>query len=181
MFEDEEAFEVKTYPLGFLKSHFAIARVSSLNRLISRVLDLSRYLRSASIGPVPLSALDLSRYLRLSGSQTVVACLGIAVGGFISWNAAYITWMYVEPTLQRHGIGWRLLQHALRQIGLEAWTDVIAVNEPALALYRWAGFEVVCRPFRVNHERAYLTQSGVVRGAGPTKSHPRHYYCPRCL
>ncbi len=63
MFQDEEAFEVKTYPLGFLKSHFTIARVSSLNRLISRVLDLSRYLRSldfASIGPVPLSAFDFA-------------------------------------------------------------------------------------------------------------------------
>lgn len=76
-------------------------------------------------------------------SETAVACLGDRVTGFVSWNGAYITWLYVDPTAQRRGIGRRLLQHALQRIGPEAWTSMIAGNEPAFALYRHAGFEVV--------------------------------------
>jgi ribosomal protein S18 acetylase RimI-like enzyme len=77
-------------------------------------------------------------------SQTVVACCGDAVVGFISRNGAYITWLYVEPAFHQRGIGRRLLDHALRQIGPQAWTNIIAGNEPALRLYRAAGLEVVC-------------------------------------
>jgi [ribosomal protein S18]-alanine N-acetyltransferase len=76
-------------------------------------------------------------------SETAVACIGHTVAGFISWNGAYITWLYVDPAFQRRGIGRQLLQHALRLIGPEAWTTMIAGNEPALRLYRGAGMEVV--------------------------------------
>jgi len=76
-------------------------------------------------------------------SETILACRGDAVVGFVSWNGSYITWLYVEPGVQRRGIGWRLLQHVLQQIGPEAWTNMIAGNGPALALYLRAGLEVV--------------------------------------
>ena len=76
-------------------------------------------------------------------SETVVACLDGAVVGFVSWNGAYITWLYVEPRAQRREIGTRLLQHALQVIGPQAWTNMIAGNEAALSLYRRAGLEVV--------------------------------------
>jgi len=79
----------------------------------------------------------------LFDSATAVACLGDRVAGFVSWNGAYVTWLYVDPGAQRRGIGRRLLEHALRQIGPEAWTNIIAGNEPALALYRRAGLQVV--------------------------------------
>jgi ribosomal protein S18 acetylase RimI-like enzyme len=76
-------------------------------------------------------------------SETTVACVGDRVAGFVSWNGGYISWLYVDPDAQRRGIGRRLLQHALQQIGPEAWTNMIAGNEPAMALYRRAGLEVV--------------------------------------
>lgn len=72
-----------------------------------------------------------------------MACLGDRATGFVSWNDAYITWLYVDPGVQRRGIGRRLLNHALQQIGPEAWTNMLVGNDPALALYRQAGFEVV--------------------------------------
>lgn len=76
-------------------------------------------------------------------SETLVACLDDAVVGFASWDEAYLTWLYVDPAFQRQGIGRRLLGEALARIGSEAWTTMIAGNEPALALYRAAGMDVV--------------------------------------
>jgi ribosomal protein S18 acetylase RimI-like enzyme len=76
-------------------------------------------------------------------SETVVACLGDAVVGFVSWNGAYLSWLYVEPAAQRRGIGGQLLQHALQRIGPEAWTNTLADNSAARTLYQRAGFEVV--------------------------------------
>lgn len=76
-------------------------------------------------------------------SETLVACLDDVVVGFVSWNGSYITWLYVEPSHQRRGIGRRLLQETLHRIGPEAWTNMLDGNEPALALYLQAGIEIV--------------------------------------
>lgn len=76
-------------------------------------------------------------------SETLVACIGDEVVGFVSWNGSYITWLYVDPAHQRRGVGRRLLDEAIRRIGPEAWTSMIAGNEAALELYRKAGMEVV--------------------------------------
>lgn len=51
--------------------------------------------------------------------ETMVACLDNVVG-FVSWNGSYITWLYVKPSIQGRGVGWRLLQHAVQQIGPDA-------------------------------------------------------------
>src|SRR4051812_11378016 len=58
-------------------------------------------------------------------SEKIVACLGpmSTVAGFIAWRGDYITWLYVDPTLQRRGVGRRLLDHALQRFGPEAWTN----------------------------------------------------------
>lgn len=76
-------------------------------------------------------------------SETAVACFGDRIVGFVSWNGAYITWLYVDLSAQRRWTGRRLLEHAMGQIGPEAWTNMIAGNDPALATYRAVGFEVV--------------------------------------
>lgn len=76
-------------------------------------------------------------------SEVVVACVGEQVVGFVAWHGSYITWLYVDPAQQRRGIGRLLLEHALRTIGPEAWTSMIAGNEPALALYQSLGLEIV--------------------------------------
>src|SRR5262245_24983866 len=46
-------------------------------------------------------------------SETLVACLGEIIVGFISWNRDLITWLYVDPAYQRQGIGRKLMQAAL--------------------------------------------------------------------
>jgi ribosomal protein S18 acetylase RimI-like enzyme len=98
-------------------------------------------------------------------SETAVACVGDTIAGFISWNGAYITWLYVDPAFQRRGIGRRLLQHALRLIGPEAWTSMIVGNEAALGLYRGAGMEMVwtrssqCDGYACNSMRLALPTS----------------------
>jgi len=76
-------------------------------------------------------------------SETLVACIGVSVIGFVSWHDAYISWLYVSPANQRRGVGGLLLDAALRHIGPQAWTNMVGGNEPALALYRAAGLEVV--------------------------------------
>lgn len=93
-------------------------------------------------------------------SESLVACAaGGATGrtgaviGFVSWNGAYVTWLYVDPAHCRRGIGRLLLDAALRRIGPEAWTTMIDGNAPALALYRSAGMEVVSS--RTGHLEGY--------------------------
>jgi ribosomal protein S18 acetylase RimI-like enzyme len=76
-------------------------------------------------------------------SITAVACVDDRVIGFVSWNGAYLSWLYVEPSAQRRGIGWQLLKHALEQIGPEAWTNALGENNAAISLYERAGFEIV--------------------------------------
>lgn len=76
-------------------------------------------------------------------SETLVACSGESIVGFVSWNGDLITWLYVDPAQQRRGIGRLLLTTAMERIGPQAWTGMLGGNEPALALYRQAGLEVV--------------------------------------
>lgn len=53
------------------------------------------------------------------------------------------TMLYVDPSQHRKGIGRALLIHAVERCGAAARTETLAGNEPALALYRSEGFEVV--------------------------------------
>ena len=76
-------------------------------------------------------------------ATSLVACLEGCVVGFVSWNGACITWLYVDPARHRRGIGRRLLRAALAAIGPEAWTIALARNAAARALYEAAGMQVV--------------------------------------
>lgn len=76
-------------------------------------------------------------------SQTLIACAGKEVVGFVSWNGPYITWLYVDPDYQRRGIGSRLLNEALSRSGPNTWTSMLAANDAAMSIYLKAGLEVV--------------------------------------
>ena len=76
-------------------------------------------------------------------SRTFVACTDDRVVGFVSFNGDYITWLYVDPDFQRRGIGSRLLTEAMKHCGPQAWVNTMGGNEPAIAMYRKAGFDVV--------------------------------------
>jgi ribosomal protein S18 acetylase RimI-like enzyme len=78
-------------------------------------------------------------------SRTFVACDGIGgrVIGFVSFNGAYITWLYVDPDFHRRGIGSALLDEALKHCGPQAWVNTMGGNAAAIAMYRKAGFDLV--------------------------------------
>jgi ribosomal protein S18 acetylase RimI-like enzyme len=76
-------------------------------------------------------------------SRKFVACVGEQVVGFVGIDGTYLSWLYVDPTYYRRGIGRRLLRLALQLIGPQAWTVVLAGNIRARRLYESEGFPVV--------------------------------------
>src|SRR3954453_18597374 len=78
-------------------------------------------------------------------SETLVACEGARVVGFVSFRSPYFTWLYVDPSAYRRGIGRALLQEAMRRCGPEAWVNTLAGSFAAIALYVDEGFEIVKR------------------------------------
>ena len=74
-----------------------------------------------------------------------VAVDGSDVVGFAGVDGDYLGWLYVRPDYYRQGIGRRLLRAALEEVSGEAWTIVLAGNEPAIDLYRGEGFREVAR------------------------------------
>src|SRR4029079_13305981 len=113
---------------------------------VCQVHDAARVLELACGGVDPGAFLPMANVAEdeeFFDSETLVACMDGRVVGFISWNGAYITWMYVGPALHRRGIGRQLLAQAMRRIGPQAWTNAIGGNAPALALYLSMGFELV--------------------------------------
>ncbi len=66
-----------------------------------------------------------------------------AVVGFVALDDDEVTWLYVDPTRYRRGIGRALLRHALAAAGDPVETTVLAGNDSALALYLAEGFHIV--------------------------------------
>ena len=113
---------------------------------VCRVHDAARVIELAHGGVDPRGFLPMEAAAEADGffvSETRVACVDADVVGFVSWRGAFVTWLYVAPGAQRRGVGRALLHEALGRIGPEAWTIMLEGNEPALALYRAAGLEVV--------------------------------------
>ena len=112
---------------------------------VYRVHDLARVVELARGGVDPRAFRPMEEVADADEffvSETLVACDGPNVIGFVSWKGDYITWLYVEPSYHRRGIGRRLLNEALRSIGPEAWTNTLGGNEAAVSLYRDAGMKV---------------------------------------
>jgi ribosomal protein S18 acetylase RimI-like enzyme len=65
--------------------------------------------------------------------------------GFVAYSEGELTWLYVEPTRFRQGIGRHLLRHAIEACGGSLDTEVLVGNESALALYLSEGFKVLRR------------------------------------
>lgn len=67
------------------------------------------------------------------------------VRGFVAFTADELTWLYVEPTQYRKGIGWALVRHAIQAAAATMKTEVLAGNQAALALYLSEGFQILNR------------------------------------
>lgn len=69
-----------------------------------------------------------------------VGVLNGQVQGFVAYRRSSLNWLYVDPQCYRHGVGRRLLRHAIDYSGPVFTTQALAGNQPALRLYRSEGF-----------------------------------------
>ncbi|ADY57014.1 GCN5-related N-acetyltransferase [Syntrophobotulus glycolicus DSM 8271] len=65
------------------------------------------------------------------------------VVGFAGYHNTLISWLFVAPQYYRQGIGRRLLNWILTDVGETAYLNVAKYNEPAKRLYYSEGFKVV--------------------------------------
>jgi GNAT superfamily N-acetyltransferase len=77
----------------------------------------------------------------LFDGEVWVAELDGAVAGFVAWTADEITWMYVDPAVQRRGVGRALVGHVLSRATGPVRLEVLDGN-PARAFYERVGFVV---------------------------------------
>ena len=64
------------------------------------------------------------------------------VAGFIAFSEDEIAWLYVDTNYSRRGIGTSLLRYAMQFTDDEVSIEVLAGNDPAIALYLSLGFVI---------------------------------------
>jgi GNAT superfamily N-acetyltransferase len=112
---------------------------------IARVHDAARMQElTASVGPEAF--LDLAATAEDEGlfdGELWVAVADEDVVGFVAYDDAEVTWLYVHPDAQRRGIGRALLRRALRHAEDNHVTTVevtVLEGAPARGLYESEGF-----------------------------------------
>jgi ribosomal protein S18 acetylase RimI-like enzyme len=78
----------------------------------------------------------------LFDGEVVVAEVEGEVCGFVAYAEGELTWLYVEPSRYKQGVGRQLLRHAIAAAGGNISTEVLVGNEAALALYLSEGFRI---------------------------------------
>ncbi len=78
----------------------------------------------------------------LFDGEVIVAELAGEVCGFAAYTDGELTWLYVDPSKYKQGIGRRLLRHAITASAGNMCTEVLLGNEAALALYLSEGFKI---------------------------------------
>lgn len=71
-----------------------------------------------------------------------VAVIDDVVCGFVAFNQEELTWLYVEPSFYRRGVGKALVRHAVSSAPSEMKIELLDGNDPALKLYESQGFVV---------------------------------------
>lgn len=79
----------------------------------------------------------------LFDGEVWVACAGEQVVGFVAADEDEISWLYVDPSHYRQGIGRMLLRHAVSLCGPVVAVEVLSGNTAAFDLYASEGFEVI--------------------------------------
>lgn len=90
-----------------------------------------------------LSLADTAENEGLFEGEVWVACKDETVVGFVAFSDCEVTWLYVDPTYYRQGIGRMLLRQAISRCGETANTSVLSGNDTALQLYLSEGFKIV--------------------------------------
>lgn len=106
--------------------------------------------RDAYAGLLPQAAIDdapvmIGRAIEKRFDAFVVACLADRLAGYYSLGEGNYLWhLYVDPPVQRRGVGRALHDAAMAEIAARGFSsatlDVAAANEKALRFYRSLGW-----------------------------------------
>jgi ribosomal protein S18 acetylase RimI-like enzyme len=102
-------------------------------------------LQASGLADAFLSLAQTAENEGLFDGEVLVAELQGQVYGFVAYADGELTWLYVEPSKFKQGIGRQLLRHAIQACGGNISTEVLVGNEPALALYLSEGFKILRR------------------------------------
>ncbi|MBL8300866.1 MAG: GNAT family N-acetyltransferase [Rhodanobacteraceae bacterium] len=122
---------------------------------------------------IPQAFLTLEQTAENEGlfdGEVVVAEVEGCVCGFVAYAENELTWLYVDPSSYRQGVGRRLLKHAIDASGGTMTTEVLVGNESALALYLSEGFRVVKRVDGKLTGNEAFAASGLVLARGATEA-----------
>ena len=122
---------------------------------------------------IPKAFLTLEQTAENEGlfdGEVVVAEVEGKVCGFVAYADNELTWLYVDPSSYRQGVGRRLLRHAIGASGGTMTTEVLVGNESALALYLSEGFRIVKRVDGKLTGNEEFAASGYVLSRGATEA-----------
>lgn len=102
----------------------------------------SQELEASGLAAAFLSLEETAENEGLFDGEVVVAEVAGEVCGFVAYAEGELTWLYVEPSRQKQGVGRQLLRHAILASEGNMSTEVLVGNEAALSLYRSEGFKV---------------------------------------
>jgi [ribosomal protein S18]-alanine N-acetyltransferase len=97
-----------------------------------------------SCNPEDIIPLEKDEVLLKSFNSSViyVAELDYKVYGFAGYDGSLVSFLFVDPTYYKRGIGTELLKKVLSQVGDKAWLNVAKNNIPARELYKKFGFKI---------------------------------------
>lgn len=81
----------------------------------------------------------------LFDGKLFVAEIDTIVQGFVAYSDEELTWLYVDPTSYRKGVGRALVRYAVTDSAPTMTIEVLEGNTPALDLYRSEGFKIIKR------------------------------------
>lgn len=112
---------------------------------LCHVMDRARMqeLKTANMEQVFIQLRDAPYLEYLLECKIYVAVNEDEVVGFVGLKPHELSFLYVDPTFQKHGIGNELMAFALKQLERPIKLDVFTDNFAAKALYEKYGFRVV--------------------------------------
>jgi ribosomal protein S18 acetylase RimI-like enzyme len=112
---------------------------------LCHVMDRARMqeLKTANMEQVFIQLRDAPYLGYLLKCKIYVAIKEEKMVGFVGLRPHELSFLYVDPTFQKHGVGKKLMEFALKQLERPIKLEVFTDNLAAKALYRKYGFRVV--------------------------------------
>lgn len=112
---------------------------------LCHVMDRARMqeLNTANMEQVFIQLRDAPYLEYLLECKIYVAVNEERLVGFVGLRPHELSFLYVDPTFQKHGVGKKLIEFALKQLERPIKLEVFTDNLAAKALYEKYGFKVV--------------------------------------